>query len=163
MLSGETANGKYPVEAVRTMSEIAEYTEKEIDYRQRYYANQSSSPLDIPTTIANSAVEASFSLDANAIICMTATGRTGWLTSSFRPECPIIVCVTDEKAARQLNLAYGVKPMLASFTTDPAKMREQSLELSYKSQAIKEGDLAVIVSGSIPGFNYADSMQISRI
>ena len=163
MLSGETANGKYPIEAVRTMAEIAEYTEREIDYRQRYYASQSSSPLDIPSTIANSAVEASFSLCAKAIICMTATGRTGWLASSFRPECPIIVCVTDGKAARQLNLAYGVKPMLAPFTNDIARMREQSIDLSFRSGIVKEGDLAVIVSGSIPGFSYADSMQISEL
>ncbi len=164
MLSGETAAGKYPIEAVRTMSDIAEFTEKQIDYRHRYFQNQAANPsLDIPGTISSAAVEASFSLGAKAIICMTATGRTGWLTSSFRPECPIIVCVTDEKAARQLRLAYGVTPLLAPFTDDIVKMRDQSIELALKSKAITEGELAVIISGSIPGFRYADSMQIAKL
>lgn len=123
MLSGETAAGKYPIEAVKTMSDIAEFAEKQIDYRQCYFQNQASNAvLDIPGTISSAAVEASFSLGAKAIICMTATGRTGWLTSAFRPECPIIVCVTDEKAARQLKLAYGVTPLLAPFTDDVVKM-----------------------------------------
>ncbi len=164
MLSGETAAGKYPIEAVKTMAEIAEYTENTIDYRGRYFENQAeNASLDIPGTISSAAVEASFSLSAKAIICMTATGRTGWLTSSFRPECPIIVCVTDEKAARQLRLAYGVTPLLAPFTDDVVKMRDQSIELALKSGGVKKNDLAVIISGSIPGFRYADSMQISRI
>ncbi len=164
MLSGETAAGKYPIEAVRTMAEIAEFTEKQIDYRERYFKNQASNEsLDIPGTISSAAVEASLSLKAKAIICMTATGRTGWLTSSFRPECPIIVCVTDEKAARQLRLAYGVTPILAPFTDDVVKMRDQSIELSLSSGCVSRNDLAVIISGSIPGFRYADSMQISRI
>ena len=164
MLSGETAAGKYPIEAVKTMSEIAEYTENTIDYRKRYFEIQAeNASLDIPGTISSAAVEASFALSAKAIICMTATGRTGWLTSSFRPACPVIVCVTDEKAARQLRLAYGVTPLLAPFTDDVVKMRDQSIELALKSGGIKENDLAVIISGSIPGFRYADSMQISRI
>ena len=164
MLSGETAAGKYPIEAVKTMSEIAEYTERQIDYRNRYFENQASNvSLDIPGTISSAAVEASFSLGAKAIICMTATGRTGWLTSSFRPECPVIVCVTDEKAARQLKLAYGVTPLLAPFTDDVVKMRDQSIELALKSKCVSKNDLAVIISGSISGFRYADSMQISQI
>ncbi|MBO8435420.1 MAG: pyruvate kinase [Spirochaetes bacterium] len=164
MLSGETAAGKYPIEAVKTMADIAEFTENQIDYRSRYFATQAcETSLDIPGTISNAAVEASFSLGAKAIICMTATGRTGWLTSSCRPESPIIVCVTDEKAARQLNLAYGVKPLLAPFTEDVVKMREQSIELALSSKEVEKDDLAVIISGSIPGFSYADSMQISRI
>ena len=164
MLSGETAAGKYPIEAVKTMSDIAEFAEKQIDYRQCYFQNQASNAvLDIPGTISSAAVEASFSLGAKAIICMTATGRTGWLTSAFRPECPIIVCVTYEKAARQLKLAYGVTPLLAPFTDDVVKMRDQSINLALKSKAVADDDLVVIISGSIPGFRYADSMQISKI
>ena len=94
---------------------------------------------------------------------MTATGRTGWLTSAFKPECPVIVCVTDAKAARQLNLAYGITPLLAPFTDNVVKMREQSIKLALDSGIVSDGDLVVIISGSIPGFSYADSMQISRL
>ena len=163
MLSGETAAGKYPIEAVRTMAEIAEYTENQIDYRKRYFENQANVSLDIPGTISSAAVEASFTLNAKAIICMTATGRTGWLTSSCRPACPIIACVTDRKAVRQLRLAYGVTPLLADFTEDKEQMREQSLRLAMESGVVRKDDLAVIITGSLPGFQYADSMQISKI
>ena len=163
MLSGETAAGKYPVEAVRTMAEIAEYTEKQIDYRSHYFENQANVSLDIPGTISSAAVEASFSLGAKAIICMTATGRTGWLTSACRPGCPVIACVTDRKAARQLRLAYGVTPIVADFTEDKERMREQSIALALDSGIVRKDDLVVIITGSLPGFQYADSMQISRI
>ena len=94
---------------------------------------------------------------------MTATGRTGWLTSACRPGCPVIACVTDRKAARQLRLAYGVTPIVADFTEDKERMREQSIDLALDSGIVRKDDLVVIITGSLPGFQYADSMQISRI
>ena len=162
MLSGETAAGKHPVEAVRTMAEVAEYTESQIDRRQLFFSSGQKAE-DIPETIAIAAVDASFSMDADAIICMTNTGRTAWLASSHRPSCPIIACVTDPKATRQLRLAYGVVPILAAFTEDKDQMRQQSIDLAMKSGLLKEGDLAVIITGSLPGYQHADSMQISPI
>ena len=163
MLSGETAAGKFPIEAVRTMAEIAEYTENQIDYKERFFEHQVNMSTGIPETIASAAVDSSFLLDAKAIICMTATGRSAWLVSSQRPQSPIIACVTDQKAVRQLNLAYGVQAYLAPFTEDKEKMRQQSIEIALKSGVIKKEELAIIVAGTVPGYQYADSMQISNI
>ncbi len=163
MLSGETAAGKYPIEAVRTMAEIAEFTEKQIDYRKSFFKSQRDTVADIPETISIAAVDASFALGAKAIICMTATGRTAWLTSCHRPECPVIACVTDPKATRQLRLAYGVTPILADFTEDKDQMRSQSISLALASGIVKEGELAIIITGSLPGYQHADSMQISKL
>lgn len=163
MLSGETAAGKFPIEAVRTMAEIAEYTENQIDYKERFFEHQVNMSTGIPETIASAAVDSSFLLDAKAIICMTATGRSAWLVSSQRPLSPIIACVTDQKAVRQLNLAYGVQAYLAPFTEDKEKMRQQSIEIALKSGVIKKEELAIIVAGTVPGYQYADSMQISNI
>ena len=69
----------------------------------------------------------------------------------------------DRKAVRQLRLAYGVTPLLADFTEDKEQMREQSLRLAMESGVVRKDDLAVIITGSLPGFQYADSMQISKI
>ena len=85
------------------------------------------------------------------------------LVSSQRPQSPIIACVTDQKAVRQLNLAYGVQAYLAPFTEDKEKMRQQSIEIALKSGVIKKEELAIIVAGTVPGYQYADSMQISNI
>ena len=163
MLSGETAAGKYPIEAVRTMAEIAEYTEDQIDYKSRFFSHQVDTNEGIPETIASAAVDASFLLNAKSIICMTATGRSAWIVSSYRPQSSIIACVTDKKAVRQLNLAYGVHAYLAPFTEDKDEMREQSIEIALKSGIIKKKELAIIVAGTVPGYQFADSMQISNI
>ena len=163
MLSGETAAGKYPIEAVRTMAEIAEYTENQIDYKARFFSHQVDTNEGIPETIASAAVDASFLLNAKSIICMTATGRSAWIVSSYRPQSSIIACVTDKKAVRQLNLAYGVHAYLAPFTEDKDEMREQSIEIALKSGIIKKKELAIIVAGTVPGYQFADSMQISNI
>ena len=163
MLSGETAAGKYPIEAVRTMAEIAEYTENQIDYRKKYFDRQLSTITDIPNTIASAAVDASFSLGAKAIICMTAKGRSARMTSSYHPSAPIIACVTDSKALRQLRLDYGVYPIAAPYTEDRDELAELANVLAKKTGIIKEGDLAVIITGTQTGYQAADSLQLTRL
>ena len=163
MLSGETAAGKYPIEAVRTMAEIAEYTENQIDYRKKYFDRQPSTIADIPNTIASAAVDASFSLGAKAIICMTAKGRSARMTSSYHPSAPIIACVTDSKALRQLRLDYGVYPIAAPYTEDRDELAELANVLAKKTGIIKEGDLAVIITGTQTGYQAADSLQLTRL
>ena len=163
MLSGETAAGKYPVEAVKAMAAIAEYTEDQIDNKERFFSNQLKLNEDIPNTIASASVDASYFLDAKAIICMSATGRTALLTSFYRPEAPIIACVTDEKACRQLRLYFGVYPIHAPYTEDTAEMKKNSIKLALSTNIIEKGELAVIISGSMTGYQYADTMQITYL
>ena len=163
MLSGETAAGKYPIEAVRTMAEIAEYTENQIDYRKRYFERQLKVVPDIPNTIANAAVDASFTLGAKAIICMSAKGRSARMTSSYHPSAPIIACVTDTKAQRQLRLDYGVYPIPAPYTEDKDELANLANVLSQKTGLVKKGDLAVIITGTHTGYQFADSLQLTRL
>lgn len=163
MLSGETAAGKYPIEAVKTMAEIAEYTENQIDYRMKYFNRQRNTIADIPNTIASSAVDASFTLGAKAIVCMTATGRSARMTSSYHPAAPIIACVTDKKAYRQLRLDYGVYPILAPYTEDRDELGELANDLALKTGIVDKGDLAVIITGTHTGYQYADSLQLTKL
>lgn len=163
MLSGETAAGKYPVEAVRTMSEIAEFTENQIDYRERFIDKQLKLGSDVVNTIASSSVDAAFFLDAKAIICMTVTGRTAHYVSFYRPSAPVIACVTDDKAARQLRLDYGVYPIRARFTENREEMKAQSVDLALSSGIISKGDLAIFISGSMTGRISSDTIQITTI
>ena len=102
MLSGETAAGKYPIEAVKAMSRIAEYTENQINYQDRYLKNNLKLAEDVVNTIVSASVEASFFLKAKAIVAATVTGFTAHTASYYRPSVPIIASCTDEKATRQL-------------------------------------------------------------
>ncbi len=163
MLSGETAAGKYPVEAVKAMAAIAEYTENQIDNKERFFSAQLKLNEDIPNTIASASVDASYFLDAKAIICMSATGRTALLTSFYRPEAPIIACVTDEKACRQLRLYFGVYPIKAPYTESQDEMWKNSIKLSLSTNIIEKGELAIIIKGSMTGYQYADTMQITYL
>ena len=163
MLSGETAAGKYPVEAVRAMASIAKYTEDQINNKERFFSSQLKLSEDIPNTIASASVDASYFLDAKAIICMSATGRTALLTSFYRPEAPIIACVTNEKACRQLRLQFGVYPLLAPYTDDTVEMKKNSIKLALSTNVIEKGELAIIISGSMTGYQYADTMQITYL
>ena len=164
MLSGETAAGKYPVLAVRTMSEIASYTENEIDYKNRFFKSQLKLNSDIMNTIASAAVDASFFLDLKAIVCMTVSGRTALVTSYYRPSCPVIACVTDEKAARQLNLGYGIHPVMAKLIEDMDFMKALAIETALKTNIVKKDDLVVLITGSTTGGSYSsDCMQITKL
>ena len=90
MLSGETANGDYSATAVKTMAEIAESTEKSIDYKEWFHQHQLQLGNDTTNAICNAAIGAAHSLDAKAIVVLTRSGKTAWNLSSYRPNCPIL-------------------------------------------------------------------------
>ncbi len=164
MLSGETAAGKYPIQAVKTMADIAEFSENQIDYSARFYKNQLKLSADVMNTVASAAVEASFFLNLKAIVCMTVSGRTALVTSYYRPACPIIACVTSQKAARQLNLSYGVHPVMARLIEDMDFMKALAIELALKTDLVRKGDLVALITGSTTGGSYSsDCMQIATL
>lgn len=164
MLSGETAAGKYPIQAVKTMADIALYTEEQIDYKNRFFKNQLKLNADIMNTIASAAVDASFFLDLKAIVCMTVSGRTAQVTSYYRPSCPIIACVTSEKSARQLNLSYGVHPVMAKLIEDMDFMKAMAIRLALSTDIVKEGDLVALITGSTTGGSYSsDCLQLCTL
>ena len=114
MLSGESAAGLYPVEAVKTMSRIAERAEQDIDYRgrmQRVKEDRQETP-DITTAISYATCSVASDLKAAAIITVTMSGFTANMIARYKPGCQIIGCTLDEKVYRQLNLLWGVKPVM---------------------------------------------------
>ena len=163
MLSGETAAGKYPIEAVKAMSRIAEYTENQINYQDRYLKNNLKLSEDVVNTIVSASVEASFLLKAKAIVVATVTGFTALTASYYRPSVPIIASCTDEKATRQLKIGYGIYPYYAQLTNDLDLMKNQALEIAGKSKIAKKDDLVILVCGSLAGGEMStDTMIITK-
>lgn len=148
MLSGETAAGKYPVEALLTMAKIAERTESDINYAGGFKDTLSKTGNDDVTgAISHATVTTAIDLNAKAIITVTKGGGTARQISKHRPPCPIIGCSPDKKVVRQLNLSWGVTPLLIpeKFSTD--ELFECSTKAAEDAGLIQSGDLTVITAG----------------
>ncbi len=149
MLSGESAAGLYPVEAVKTMGKIAERAERDIDYRARMQKRQSEftgSP-DITTAISYATCSVAMNLKAAAIITVTMSGFTANMISRYKPMCQIIGCTLDEKVSRQLNLLWGVNPVMIKKEQTTDELFEEAVFKSKQAGLIKTGDTVVITAG----------------
>ncbi len=147
MLSGETAAGKYPIEALRTMVEIAEYTENDIDYKKRFRDINKVGDLNVTSAISHATCMTAIDINASVIITVTKSGRTARIISRYRPECPIIGCTPSMKSYYQMNLSWGVVPMLITEQTDSDSLFTEAMESTEKAGYIKPGELAVITAG----------------
>lgn len=149
MLSGETAAGHYPVEAVKTMARIALRTEHDIDYKKRFN-HRGELEIDlcsITNAISHATCAAAHDLSAAAIITVTKSGTTAKMISKFRPECPIIGCATSDKVMRQMNLSWGVTPIVLKEQDSSDALFTNAINECKKAGLIKEGDLVVITAG----------------
>lgn len=147
MLSGESAAGKYPVEAVKTMAKIAESAEKDIDYRSRMKRNENGDREDITTAIAYATCTAATDLNAAAIITVTMSGFTAEAISRFKPRCPIIGCSINERVCRQLNLLWGVNPLKIKQEETADELFDDAVQEAKKAGYVKTGDVVVITAG----------------
>lgn len=148
MLSGESAAGLYPVEAVKTMARIAERAEQDIDYRSRMHRNQMQSATpDITTAISYATCTVAMDLKAAAIITVTLSGFTADMIARYKPCCKIIGCTPDAKVCRQLNLLWGVNPILIKKEQTTDSLFEEAVFQSKKAGLIKAGDTVVITAG----------------
>lgn len=153
MLSGESAAGLYPVEAVKTMSRIAESAEKDIDYLSRMnkaekaIAESFVDNKNITTAIAHATCHIAMNLEAAAIITVTLSGFTAEAVSRFKPGCPIIGCTLSERVAKQLNILWGVTPMLLPEEESTDQLFADAVEAVRKTGRIKAGDKVVITAG----------------
>ncbi|MCF0123284.1 MAG: pyruvate kinase [Ruminiclostridium sp.] len=159
MLSGETAAGKYPVEALQTMAAIAERTEKDINYFGRMKEMTASIRLGIGGATAHAACTTAVDTNASAIITVTASGATPRLISRFRPDTPIIACVMDENVRRQLALTWGVTPIIMEYVTSTDEMIEGSVREAKKAGLIQDGDLVVVTAGVPAGIAGTTNMM----
>lgn len=147
MLSGESAAGKYPVEAVKTMAKIAEGAEKDINYGSRMQQIEHKGEADITTAIAYATCTAARDLNAAAIITVTLSGFTAEAISRFKPQSPIIGCTVREKVCRQLNLLWGVSPLLLRQEDTAEDLFADAVAEAKKAGYVKEGDIVVITAG----------------
>lgn len=147
MLSGETAIGKYPVETVKTMASIAERTENDIDYVKRLERMNFDSRMDVTNAISHATCTTAHDLHAAAVIALTYSGGTAMQLSRFRPSCPIIAPTLSVKARRQLNLSWGVIPIMSEARSNTDELFDHAVECAQKTGLIKDGDLVVITGG----------------
>ena len=147
MLSGETAAGAYPVEAVKMMARIAERTEKEINYRKRFNDMAKYTDPGITDAICHATCSTAYDLDAKAIITVTKSGFSARMISKYRPGCDIIGCAMDEKVCRQLNLSWGVRPILLGEEWEVFVLFERAINACKKEGLLENGDITVITSG----------------
>ncbi len=146
MLSGETANGQYPVEALKTMSRIAEETERFVDIRTDVNLEQVSKP--IAAVLARSLVSATRKLPVKAIILDTWTGRTGRYLAEFRPKVPIYAMCYKENTMRHLNLIYAIDCYKLEIQKSKEEMVRACLDILVKDGRLRKGELVGFIGGS---------------
>ncbi|MCD1293820.1 pyruvate kinase [Methanocella sp. CWC-04] len=151
MLSGETAFGEYPLEAVKAMALIAKNTEDSDCYKQAIAAKTPKPSLSITDSVAFATTESARYLKAQAIITATQTGFTARKVSKYRPQLPILAVTTDQKVMRQLTLSWGVFPIKIGEEPDIDRLISDSIENCLKKGYLHTGDLVVITAGILVG------------
>ena len=155
MLSGETASGKHPVEAVRYMNSIALETEKHLDLTDLTRSLRDFKKADVTKpevykeVIDYSVCVTANLLKASAIICVTRTGRNANILSGFRPKTPIFAITTDEKVARHLALIWNVLPVYVESFNDPNDLIAKGIEKFKEMKYLIPEDTVVICGGSV--------------
>lgn len=147
MLSGETAAGKYPVEALRTMIRIAARAEEDIDYNKRFHNRDSIINPDITSAISHATCTTAMDLGAAAIVTVSKSGKTARMISKYRPSCPIIGCSPIEKVCRQINLSWGVQPLLIPEENNVDDLFEDAVNAAQRKGYVKNGEITVITAG----------------
>ncbi len=164
MLSGETAAGAFPVEAVKTMALIAENTENNIDYKGRFAIRRSNPEGSIAEAIAHATVTTAHDLDASAIITVSLGGQTARLISKYRPCCPIISCTMSEMVCRQMNMSWGVIPYIIDEKNSTDELFAAAVEAAEEHRLVEDGDLVAITAGVPLGVSGTTNlMKVERI
>ena len=147
MLSGESAAGLYPVEAVKTMAKIAERTEEDIDYNSRLRRRKDIDDIDTTTAISHATCTTAMDLKAAAIVTVTISGFTAGMIARYKPSCPIIACSVSPRTCRQLNLAWGVTPIWIARESTAEDLFDEAVHAAEKEGYIKKGDKVVLTAG----------------
>ncbi len=148
MLSGETANGKYPVEAVKTMARITERTENDINYKKRFFIdNMYQDAHDITDAISHATCLIAYNLHAKAIITVTKSGTTAYMISRFRSDIPIIACTPDASVWRQMSLSWGVTGLMVGEERVMEVLFDRAINTAKHSGLVEAGDLVVLTTG----------------
>ena len=147
MLSGETASGKYPLEAVQTMVDTISAAEQATDYWGRFRRFEFKPGRDVNDAITHASCQTAMDLEADAILTPTQRGHTARMISRFRPACPIVAFTTTERARRQLAISWGVKPLLAGYVDSTDRLFSMCVQSALKEGAVESGQMVVITAG----------------
>jgi len=147
MLSGETASGKYPVEALASMVGIVTEAEESIDYWERFNKARGAAKDSISDAITHTCCHTAMDLDAKAIVAATYSGQTARMIARFRPACPVAALTMNEKVRRQLALCWGVKPCLVGEVNSTDRIFSLCAETALKEGLVRDGDTVVITAG----------------
>ena len=158
MLSGETAAGAYPVEALKTMSAIAERTETENHARVEYLTEATNGKISVSDATAHAACLTAKDVNAAAIVTVSESGTTARLLSKYRPQQPIIACVMREQVQRQLSLSWGITPLMMSLAHSTDELIEMSTALAKENGYLHNGELAVVTAGVPMGVSGTTNM-----
>lgn len=164
MLGAETANGNYPVETVKTMNNIIEEIESDIDYNDLLLEISRKEEINISKAIAYSSVDSANRVKASAIVCSTLSGTTAKDISNYRPSCPVIAASPNAKVVRGLSVNYGIIPLNVGIAETTDELVEISMDSAKKILNLNPGDKVVIV-GSFPleSVNYTNFMKIEEV
>ena len=164
MLSGETAAGAYPVEALKTMSAIAERTENEVHYRDNRLVDAGNGQISVSDATAHAACLTAKDVNASAIVTVSESGNTARLLSKYRPAQPIIACVMNEQVQRQLAISWGITPLMMALAHSTDELIEMSTSLAKENGYLHDGELAVVTAGVPVGVSGTTNMiQIHMI
>jgi len=163
MLSGETASGDYPVEAVQTMNKIAQRIETSLQYEKTFVRKGFEHQENTTDAIAHATVQLAYELDAAAIITPTESGYTTQVVSKYRPQAAILAFAANEKVARHLNLRWGVYSVLGKPWNDVDEMISAATSGVVKENYLKHGDLTIITSGMKFGEGSTSSIRVHTI
>ena len=162
MLSGETAAGKYPVDAVKIMATIAKRTEKTLNYDE-ILKNSFTREKSVTDAISYSTCSTAVALDASAIVTATSSGHTARMVSKFRPQAPIVAATISEIAMRQLSLSWGVYPVKAELGSNTDDVIDYSIKSAKKLGYLNDGELVVITAGVPAGISGTTNLIKVRV
>ena len=158
MLSGETAAGKYPIEAVKMMNKIAVHTEQNLNYEKMFLTKGIATNISSTNAISHATVQVAQELHAAAILTVSASGYTPRMISKYRPNAPIICVTPYQKTRRRVQLLRGVKTLLGHFCKNSDEMVGNGVDSAIEAGALKEGDLVVITAGVPVGISGTTNM-----
>ena len=149
MLSGETAAGKYPVEALRTMVKIALRTESDIAYNKEFsiFSRDHETKIDMTTAISHATCMTAIDLGAKAIITVSRSGTTARMISKYRPGCMIVGCSPEEHTCRQLNMSWGITPVHIKEEYSMEILLLHATEAAERAGYVEKGDVVVLTAG----------------
>ncbi|MCR8928652.1 pyruvate kinase [Priestia megaterium] len=159
MLSGETAAGSYPVEAVQTMHSIASRAEQALNYSEILQQRSKQVGPSITDAIGQSVVHTALNLNASAIVAPTESGYTAKIVSKYRPQSPIVAVAANDSVARRLSLVWGVTPVVGERVNTIDDMLDHAVNDAVKTGVVAHGDLVVITAGVPVGESGATNLM----